>query len=596
MPRARSNERCWKWLFAPLFVVCLAASLEAVGEYRTIEVESLRITVDSEWATRSAPGYLPVRFDITNLGEARTLEIVGVGSRFFRGPRISQAGGAEVRQAVRVNRGDRVRLTITMPIYADNESIRFELREEGRIIERFAYASYQSKAPPAEASVLIVADPSSTLGKSAADLRRRPGAMVMTVPGGRPTSPLRDFVLEPARLPTNWLGFTALRAVLIGSHEWQQLHDAQKSAVLAWTAAGGDLLLVDGGLDTLFPPGQAPRTPGAGQSVRAYFFGRIHLLTTAGVNAAGLADVLAKADVVQDPDWALPANRSSDWGVIAGRGFRVLIPGIDGVPARAYLSILIVFTLLIGPVNYWFLWRKRRQVLLVLTTPVISMLFILLLAGYVVAGEGLAVYGRAVSFTMLDEVRKQAVTRTSASLYAAGMTPGGGLRFGRDVAIFPVGRDGTGSRERYALDLTEAQRYSEGIIQARSPTNFDQIMFRQARERLRFSREGDGTLSVVNGLGAPVAMLVFRVGGTFYSLSTGVAPGEKGTLQSGGQAAPGLVPSDVPLSARFRHLIDNQPEGSYLAFLEGSPFWEPGTDIVERGSFHLVIGWPQGQP
>ena len=596
MPGARGVRHHGWWLFAPVFVVCLAASLHAAGEYRTIEVESLRITVDSEWATRSAPGYLPVRFDITNLGEARTLVIVGVGSRFFRGPRMSQAGGAQVRQVVRLARGDRVRLTITIPIYADNESIRFELREDGRTLERFAYASYQSKAPPAEASLLIVADPASTLGKSAADLRRRPGPTAMTVPGGRSSSPLRDFILEPARLPTNWLGFTALRAVLIGSQEWQQLNDAQKSAVLAWTAAGGDLLLVDGALDTLFPPGQAPRNPGAGQSVRAYFFGRIHLLTTAGLNAVGIADVLATADVAQDPDWSLPANRSGDWGVIAGRGFRVLIPGIDGVPARAYLSILIVFTLLIGPVNYWFLWRKRRQVLFVLTAPVISMLFILLLAGYVIAGEGLAVYGRAVSFTMLDEVRKQAVTRASASLYAAGMTPGGGLRFGREVAIFPIGRDGTGSRERYVLDLTEAQRYSEGIIQARSPTNFDQIIFRQSRERLSFSRDGNGTVSVVNGLGAPVAMLVYRVGGTFYSLSAGVAPGDRATLEPGGRAALGLVPSDVPLSARFRHLIDNQPEGSYLAFLERSPFWEPGTDIVERGSFHLVIGWPQGQP
>jgi hypothetical protein len=580
-----------------VFVVCLAGSVQAAGEYRTIEVESLRITVDSEWATRNAPGYLPVRFDITNLGEARIIEIVGVSSRFFRAPRPSRAGGAEVRQTLRLARGDRVRLTIPVPIYADNESIRFELREEGRAIERFAFASYQSKASPAEASLLIVADPSSPLGHIATDLRSRRGPTAVTVPGGRPSSlPVGDFVLEPARLPATWLGFTALRAVLIGSREWEQLNDAQKSAVLSWTAAGGDLLLVDGGLDTLFPPDQALRDPGTGQSVRAYFFGRIHLLTTAALNAAGLDEVLKRADGARDPSFALPAGGSSDWGVIAGRGFRLLIPGIEGVPARAYLSILIVFTLLIGPVNYWFLWRKRRQVLLVLTAPVISVAFILLLAVYVVAGEGLSVYGRAASFTMLDEVRKQAVTRVSASLYAAGMTPGDGLRFGRDVAVFQIGRDGAGNRDRYVLDLTEAQRYSEGIIQARSPTNFEQIIFRQARERLSFSRESDGHLAVVNGLGAPVARLLYRVGGTRYKLSTSLAPGDKGLLETVARADWETVPSDVPLSARFRYLIDNQPEGSYLAVLETSPFWEPGTDLVERGSFHLVIGWPEGQP
>ena len=112
---------------------------------------------------------------------------------------------------------------------------------------------------------------------------------------------------------------------------------------------------------------------------------------------------------MQDSNWALPANRARDWGIITARGFRLPIPGVDGVPARAYLSILLVFSLIIGPANYWFLWRKRQQVLLVLTAPLISAVFIVLLAGYVVAGEGLGVRGRAVTFTMLDQVRKQAV-------------------------------------------------------------------------------------------------------------------------------------------------------------------------------------------
>ena len=57
------------------------------------------------------------------------------------------------------------------------------------------------------------------------------------------------------------------------------------------------------------------------------------------------------------------------------------------------------------------------------------------------------------------------------------------------------------------------------------------------------------------------------------------------------------MPADLPLSARFLHLVENQPGGSYLAVLERSPFWEPGVSGVdERGSFHLVLGWPEGQP
>ena len=197
-------------------------------------------------------------------------------------------------------------------------------------------------------------------------------------------------------------------------------------------------MFVDGDLGALFPDGQRP-SGGRGGSARsaaissaAFTCRRRRPLAT-----AGLAGVLSAAQKVQDANWALPANRARDWGTIAARGFRLPIPGVDGVPARAYLSILIVFSLLIGPANYWFLWRKRQQVLLVLTAPLISAVFIVLLAGYVVAGEGLGVRGRAVTFTMLDQVRKQASTRGSMSLYAAGMTPAGGLRFPRDVGGVP---------------------------------------------------------------------------------------------------------------------------------------------------------------
>ena len=266
------------------------------------------------------------------------------------------------------------------------------------------------------------------------------------------------------------------------------------------------------------------------------------------------------------------------------------------MPARTYLAILIVFSFLIGPANYWFLWRKRQQVLLVLTAPLISAMFIVLLAGYVVAGEGLGVRGRAATFTMLDQVRQQASTRGSISLYAAGMTPAGGLRFPRDTAIFPIGPEGTGSRGQQTLDLTEAQRFSAGVIQARSPTNFEEIGFRPARERLTFNREAGG-MSVVNGLGATVAALVYRDGDKSYSLAGPLPHGAKATMKSGGLAAGNMVPADLPLSSRFVHLVENQPGGSYLAVLERSPFWDPGvSSVVERGSFHLVIGWPEGQP
>ena len=77
-------------------------------------------------------------------------------------------------------------------------------------------------------------------------------ALVSTSIGSGRVPPL-DYVLEPARLPVNWTGFTSVRAVAIGKTEWDQLSDPQKNALVTWVACGGDLILVDGQVTDLLP-------------------------------------------------------------------------------------------------------------------------------------------------------------------------------------------------------------------------------------------------------------------------------------------------------------------------------------------------------
>ena len=581
--------------FAALLILLCASRGSEAGDFRPVDVEGLRILFDSEWVMQTAPGYVPVRLDITNLGDTRVIDIVADGNRYHRfmsgrPPRV------QVLQTLRMARGDRVRITIPVPVMDDSENYRFEIQENGRTLEAFAYQGFRSGIPGANASALIVANSSSAFG-SVADSLPRPDASGRTVvPGMRTAIPKHDFVLDPSRLPVNWLGYTSVRAVLIGPDEWLALDDPQRGALLTWTACGGDLIFVSADPMPLIggghraPDGQPDGAP------HAYFFGRVHRRSTSSIVSAGLVSVLADAEKVQDANFGLPANRMGYWSGTDTRGFRLTIPGVHGVPTRAYLSILVVFSLLIGPINYWLLRRGQRLVLFVLTVPVVSAIFIVLLAGYVVAGEGFHVSGRAATFTMIDEARKQAVTRGSASLYAAGMTPAGGLRFPRDVAVYALGSDGTGSKDNQMLDLTETQQFSSGIIHARAPTNLEEIAFRSARERLTFARDGAG-FTVVNGLGARIEHLAYRHGGAAYTLDAPLAAGATGRLRPGATDATAFVPRDLPALGRFTFLFKAQPDNTYLAVLDQSPFWEPGAKgVIERGSFHLVLGWPDGQP
>ena len=108
---------------------------------------------------------------------------------------------------------------------------------------------------------------------------------------------------------------------------------------------------------------------------------------------------------------AVLSNR--DWPIIGSGDPQ--IPGFDGVPARTFLVILFLFSIVIGPVSYWFLRRKGQLVLLVLTAPLISLVSIGLLVGYALADDGFRIQGRAMTVTMLDQASRQAATRATVS-------------------------------------------------------------------------------------------------------------------------------------------------------------------------------------
>ena len=79
-------------------VFVLAPRAEA--QYHTAETDALRIIIDPDWVRRTAPGYLPVRVDLSNSGDARVIEIVGRSQRFSRTRASYVQSGLQVRRVV----------------------------------------------------------------------------------------------------------------------------------------------------------------------------------------------------------------------------------------------------------------------------------------------------------------------------------------------------------------------------------------------------------------------------------------------------------------------------------------------------------------
>ena len=183
-----------------------------------------------------------------------------------------------------------------------------------------------------------------------------------------------------------------------------------------------------------------------------------------------------------------------------------LIPGVGAVPLLAFVVLISLFAVVIGPVNYFVVWRRKQLYLLVLTIPAIAFLTSAALFGYSVLADGFGVRSRLRSFTMLDQYSKTAVSWNRISLYA-GMTPSSGLKFAPETAVLPVWRDPSGF-ESGNVDWTNTQHWARGWLRSQTAAQFETIALRAERGRIDVKSAGLGEVDVANGLAWEIAVLL----------------------------------------------------------------------------------------
>lgn len=194
-----------------------------------------------------------------------------------------------------------------------------------------------------------------------------------------------------------------------------------------------------------------------------------------------------------------------------------LIPGVGLAPVTEFRVLITLFVLLIGPVNYFFLQRRDKVHLMVLTVPSFAAAVTLALFLYGLVSDGLSVRVRPRSFTEIDQ-RTGQTTCWSRLSYYAGLAPGGGLTFSDDVLVVPIEPTGDdysrdSNRRTRFVRWGEEQRLESGWLPSRSPTQLLTVRSRESEWGLRIT-EGDSagaTGTVHNELGTPIRQL-FVVG------------------------------------------------------------------------------------
>jgi hypothetical protein len=415
----------------------------------------------------------------------------------------------------------------------------------------------------------------------------------------------------------NWVGYSSFDGVMITAEEFNGAPDAVRSALWRFAECGGSLLIIgaweipkqwqsrrvvivevkdeDDGSKKL-SMALSPKT----QSYNVGF-GQVTIIDAASVNG------------VLPTEWSA-IKHGWKGSRLTGKTYYDLadinkeFPVIEriGIPVRGLFVLMLMFVIVIGPINLIWLARRRKKIWMLWTVPAIALVTCLAVTGFALFGEGVSATSRAEAFTILDESSHRASTIGWMAFYAP-ITPSEGLHFSYDTELRQVTpeswnyyRRGGGGGDR-TIDLSNDQHLDSGWVTARVPAYFKFRKSETRRERLTIRQEGNDAISVVNGLGADVRELwLADRNGNIYSAREIRAGAETKLSLTNlilAQNEDGMrelfAAEDWP--GKMKEVVKNPQyflaPGCYLATLDAGPFVEEGLkNVGTRKGRALVYG------
>ncbi len=338
----------------------------------------------------------------------------------------------------------------------------------------------------------------------------------------------------PAQLPDDWLGFSGFDHLMMTADEWLSVTPGVRSAILQASRFGLDLHLYRTtesiGFSSL---GLSP--PNQNDTEFQYGMGRIQLATWSG-DTMDPRSTIAKFTPTTSQSLLRRITgdySGSAWGLQNALGER-------NFAAWQVVVFLLVFGLLIGPVNLFLLAPAGRRHKLFITTPLISLVSSLLLVLLILIQDGTGGQGRRFIAIHLPPgeaaayVTQEQVSRTGVLLRS-------GFDLPRPGYIVPVVLSGS-SWTKYSGNTRDSQVMNTRIDRTRVSGNWFQSRTIQAqflrslvptRGRIDLipPQAADGPPAIVSSLEMELTGFVLRdAGGAVWRADGPVAQGVPVTL------------------------------------------------------------------
>jgi hypothetical protein len=283
-----------------------------------------------------------------------------------------------------------------------------------------------------------------------------------------------------------------------------------------------------------------------------------------------------------------------------------LFDGLHRIPVVGYSVLAVLLAVVIGPLNLWLLWRRRRGALFYLTAPALAVAGMVVLGIYSVLDEGLGVKANEDLVLIHDLGTGEGLMVQARGLYA-GLAVGA-LEYPAATLAIPH-RTYRGDLPDYLeTDISRGRTLVAGWVRSREESGV--LTFTPVRVRLGLTvgRGPDGTPYLENGLPHAVSWAMVRVaepdddGSPAILFARDVAPGARAALTAddsvlsetrrrfGRRRSRALSPPTLDLPAM---------DWRVCAVVEDLPYREGGGVEVERltsRAFYVSLAPPEEQP
>jgi hypothetical protein len=363
-----------RFLASLLLLLTSIASAQEQMMRRVYETKTdTHVEVTSLFSKPSAEGYFPVRVKVANnqkQGHIIRLKFTSTGSYNSGTRTVSEfdingpAGKVTTRDLL-------IPLNPVADTYQSSVYLKVDLSGTMGSQTHSVSADYSNDQPSVLLSEPLYSANASKLDSEAA-------SVMSTFGGGSFTSRF-----DANQLPDNWLAFSGFDAAVMLDSDWTSMPAGSRNALLAWLRLGGHLVIYSSSSPTKASLSIPDDTS----------FGTVSIQSIQGgldLNATDLVTHLTTGSPLKTHRYSMVEDFNSGWALFQSfpqKEFRYFL----------FVIVLLIFGVLVGPINLFVFAKSGRRHLLFITTPIISLCASVILIALILFQDGFGGDGKRVT-------------------------------------------------------------------------------------------------------------------------------------------------------------------------------------------------------